>query len=194
MVTKDMARSEWTRIRAKDQIILPCSCGNRQGKISLLKMLDVRESFCRVYDGKEIILADNGYYWLQFALEGDHVWFTVMFDDQGNLLQIYIDVTNGNDTVKDDPTFEDLFLDYVVYRDHVYELDRDELDEAFRAGCITKEQYDTAQNSGKAICHVLREHLPAVKSFFLDRFHDLQKVLEPAKQPGATDERVNNRF
>lgn len=130
MVTKDMARSEWTRIRSKKQIILPCSVDGRQGKISLMKLLDVMDPFSRVYNGREIVLADNGYYWLQLAMENDHAWFTVMFDDQGKLLQIYVDITNGNHTEQDDPTFEDLFLDYVVYGDDVYELDRNELDEA----------------------------------------------------------------
>ncbi len=181
MVTKDMARSEWTRIRSKEQVILPCTCEGLHGKISLLKMLDVSEPFRRVYDGEEIVLADNGYYWLQLAMEGEHAWFTVMFDDQGNLLQIYVDVTNGNHTDVDDPTFEDLFLDYVVYGENIHELDRDELDAAYASGSITKEQFDIAQNSGKAILQFLTKHLTEAKAYFIKRFDELKAELDRTK-------------
>lgn len=187
MVTKDMARREWARIRLKEQIILPISCGERQGKVSLLKMLDVSEPFRLVYDGEEIVLADNGYYWLQLALEGDHAWFTAMFDDHGKLIQIYVDVTNGNDTEKDDPTFEDLFLDYVLYGENIYELDRDELDAAYASGYITKEQYDTAQGSGKVILQFLSGHLPEVKAFFIERFVELRTKLDRANPFGESE-------
>ncbi len=187
MITKDMARSEWTRIRSKEQIILPCSFEARQGKISLMKLLDVSEPFSRFFDSKEILLADNDYYWLQLALEGEHAWFTVMFDDEGTLLQIYVDVTNGNDTNKDDPTFEDLFLDYVVYGENIYELDRDELDAAYASGYITKEQYDTAQGSGKVILQFLSGHLPEVKAFFIERFVELRTKLDRANPFGESE-------
>ena len=178
MISKDMARSDWTRVRAKEQIILPFSCKDRKGKISLLKMLDVSEPFRRVYGGEEIVLAADGYYWLQLALEGEHAWFTVMFDDHGNLLQIYVDVTNGNDTDKDNPTFEDLFLDYVVYGDTVYELDRNELEDAYSSGVISYEQYQTALSEGEKLNRCLRENLNRIQNYFIEQYINLQNLLE----------------
>ncbi|MBQ7474121.1 MAG: DUF402 domain-containing protein [Oscillospiraceae bacterium] len=178
MVTKDMARSEWARIRARKQIILPFSMALRQGKISLMKLLDVSEPFCRSYNGREIVLADNGYYWLQLAVEGEHAWFTVMFDDRGNLLQIYADVTGGNDTEKENPTFEDLFLDYVLYENDVYELDRNELDEAYSSGGISRKQYEEALMAGEEIYRNFSEKPDRISAFFCDQFRMLLPVLE----------------
>jgi len=178
MVIKDMERSEWTRIRAKKQIILPFFCEGRHGKISLMKLMDVSTPFCRSYNGREIVLADNGYYWLQLAMEGEHAWFTVMFDALGNLLQIYVDVTSGNETDKDDPTFEDLFLDYVLYGNDVYELDREELEAAHSAGVISEAQCEAALAAGEKISHELTENTEQIKDFFSEQFEKMKATLD----------------
>ena len=101
MARKDMARSAWTRVLSKKQIVRGFACGEREGKISLLKILQIREPFKRSYEGREVVLADAGYYWLQLAADRDRAWFTVMFDDKGRLVQIYVDVTDGNDAQAD---------------------------------------------------------------------------------------------
>ena len=173
MAEKDMLRSEWTRIRRKEQIILPFFCAYGHGKISLLKMLEVSEPFCRIYGGKEIVLADNGYYWLQLALDGSHAWFTVMFDDRGRFLQIYVDVTDGNDTDKDNPSFTDLYLDFVVYDGRLYELDRSELNAALAAAAITPEQYRRAREAGAQVKAFLLENLDSLPVYFTDKLNEL---------------------
>ena len=178
MAEKDMLRSEWTRVRRKEQIILPYFCTYGHGKISLLKMLEVSEPFFRIYDGKEIVLADNGYYWLQLALDGSHAWFTVMFDDCGRFIQIYVDVTAGNDTEKDNPSFTDLYLDFVVYDGRFYELDRSELDAALAAGAITAEQYRKAREAGAQVKAFLLENLDSLPVYFSDKFNELIPKLE----------------
>ena len=173
MAEKDMLRSEWTRVRRKRQIILPFSCPCGHGKISLLKMLDVSTPFSRVYGGKEIILADRGYYWLQLALEGSQAWFTVMFDDRERFLQIYVDVTDGNETDKADPTFRDMYLDFVLYDGNLYELDRDELDAALSSGAITPEQYRKTVRAGLCIKDYLSENLESLPKYFTDKLQEL---------------------
>ena len=178
MAEKDMLRSEWTRVRRKEQIILPYFCTYGHGKISLLKMLEVSEPFCRIYGGKEIVLADNGYYWLQLALDGSHAWFTVMFDDRGRFLQIYVDVTDGNDTDKDNPSFTDLYLDFVVYDGRLYELDRSELDAALAAAAITPEQYREAKDAGEQVKAFLLENLDSLPVYFTDKLNELIPKLE----------------
>ena len=110
MDVRDMARSAWTRIRSKQQIIRDFAWGEYLGKVSLLKILDITAPLIRSYEGHEVLLADTGYYWLQLAIHGSHAWFTVMFDARGKLIQIYVDVTDGNDALKDNPTFSDLYL------------------------------------------------------------------------------------
>ena len=113
MSKKDMLRSAWTRVRSKKQIIREFACGEHKGKISLLKILELSGPFVRRYENREIVLADAGYYWLQLAEDRSHAWFTVMFDDQGRFIEIYVDVTDGNDALAENPTFDDMYLDYV---------------------------------------------------------------------------------
>ena len=120
MSKKDMLRSAWTRVRSKKQIIREFACGEHKGKISLLKILELSGPFVRRYENREIVLADAGYYWLQLAEDRSHAWFTVMFDDQGRFIEIYVDVTDGNDALAENPTFDDMYLDYVVADGKVY--------------------------------------------------------------------------
>ena len=120
MSKRDMSRSAWTRVLSKKQIIRGFSRGDRVGKISLMKILALSAPLIRSYEGRDCVLADAGYYWLQLAMHASHAWFTVMFDERGELVQIYVDVTDGNDALIDDPCFEDMYLDYVVHGGRVY--------------------------------------------------------------------------
>ena len=178
MSERDMARSDWSRVYSKKQVFRDFSCGGREGRISLLKITAIRSPFIRRLDGQEVLLADTGYYWLQLALDGSHAWFTVMFDDRGELIQIYVDVTGGNEAKKENPTFEDMYLDYVVYGDNVYELDRDELEEAYSSGAIDKERYLTALDEGKKIRDLLTANTRQVREFFARQFRAMEPDLE----------------
>ncbi len=178
MSERDMARSDWTRVYSKKQVFRDFSCKGRKGRISLLKITAIRSPFIRRLDGHEVLLADVGYYWLQLAFDGSHAWYTVMFDDSGELIQIYVDVTAGNEALKENPTFVDMFLDYVVWGGKVYELDRDELEEAFSSGAIDERQYLTAIDEGKRIRDFLTENTQQVREFFIRQFHGMEPELE----------------
>ena len=178
MSKKDMLRSAWTRVRSKKQIIREFACEEHKGKISLLKILELSGPFVRRYEDREIVLADAGYYWLQLAEDRSHAWFTVMFDDQGRFIEIYVDVTDGNDALAENPTFDDMYLDYVVADGKVYELDRDELEEAYASGAVTKEQYDTALAEGEKIRKNLTENTEQAIAFFTEQYEILKHELE----------------
>ena len=178
MDLRDMERSAWTRIRAKRQIIRDFAFENYIGKISQLKILEISEPLKRSYDGQEVLLADVGYSWLQLAIHRSHAWFTVMFDETGKLIQIYVDVTDGNDALKPNPTFSDLYLDYVVHGSQVYELDRDEVEEAYRSGAITEIQYETALTAGERIYRELKQNREQIQAFFSSQFESLRVELE----------------
>ena len=178
MSERDMERSAWTRVLSKKQIIRDFALGERRGKISLLKILALTEPMMRSYEGREIVLADAGYCWLQLALDRSHAWFTVMFDEQGRLIQIYVDVTDGNRALIANPRFEDMYLDYVVHGARVYELDRDELEEAYRSGAITEIQYETALTAGERIYRELEQNREEIQTFFKSQFRTLRAELE----------------
>ena len=178
MPEKDMLRSTWTRVLSKRQVIRDFIRGEDQGKISLLKILEISGQLKRSYEDREVVLADAGYYWLQLAMDRSHAWFTVMFDDQGRFIEIYVDVTDGNDALAENPTFDDMYLDYVVADGKVYELDRDELEEAYASGAVTKEQYETALAEGEKIRKNLTENTEQAIAFFTEQYEILKHELE----------------
>ena len=178
---KDMARADWTRILAKRQIIRDFAHEGMTGKISLMKIEEISEPLTRRYEGEEIVLFGKGFYWLQLAVEKAHAWYTVMYDEAGQLVQIYVDITDGNDTRREIPVFEDMYLDYVLHGDKVYELDRDELDAAYSSGDVTRRQYETALAEGEKVRSCLTAHPERVRAFFAEQFNALRKELDVTK-------------
>ena len=89
-------------------------------------------------------VAATGYKWLQIAVENENYWITAMFDDNNNIVQIYCDVTDGN-VLGDNPYFDDLFIDIVLYNDNVFMIDQDDLINAYREGVISTLQYNKAK-------------------------------------------------
>ena len=174
MVRKDMLRSDGHRIRRKRQIIRDFAREGREGKISLLEILEITEPLVREYEGREVVLADRGYFWLQLGLQGDTAWYTVMFDPEGELVQIYVDVTAGNDCERENPVFDDLYLDFVVHGEQVYELDRDELEAAYASGEISGALYETALAAGERLGKLLREQREQIQTFFREQFRQLK--------------------
>ncbi len=158
MDRRTMRRDDWTRILEKDVIIRDFRWNGLPGKISLIKIKKVSGPRFVDYGTEKVKIVDEGYSWVQFALEGAYYWVTSMFDPQDRLVQIYIDITGGNITDTDDPWFEDMYLDYVVHGDAVLEMDRDELTEAYKNGRITKEQYERTAREGDAMLVYLKEN------------------------------------
>ena len=67
-----------------------------------------------------------------------------MFDTNDNLVQIYCDVNDGN-VLGDNPYFDDLFTDIVLFNDEVFMVDQDDLINAYREGVISPLQYNKAK-------------------------------------------------
>lgn len=180
MAVKDMNHSNWSRVRSKQQIIRAFERGAQRGKISLLKFTEITEPLIRHNGERELVLADVGYYWLQLAVDQARAWFTAMYDDHGRFLELYVDVTDGNDAQKDNPSFDDMYLDYVVSAQTVIELDRNELEDAFAAGVISRTQYENALATGAALYRDLTANREQIKAFFAGQFAALRADLERA--------------
>ena len=181
MAVKDMNRSNWSRVRSKQQLIRTFTRGDQRGKISLLKITEITEPLILHNGERELVLADVGYYWLQLAVDQARAWFTAMYDDQGRFLELYVDVTDGNNALQENPCFDDMYLDYVVSAQKVIELDRNELEDAFAAGVISRTQYENALTAGAAIYRDLTTNREQIKGFFADQFAVLRAELERAQ-------------
>lgn len=160
MDIRNMKRSDWHRIQKRDYACRACEADGVREMESVLTIREITEPL-KVRRGEEwVTIVERGYRWVQIAREGAPVWLTAMFDERGQFLQMYFDVTAGNrfDT-PDDPCFRDMYLDVVVTPEgRMLVLDQDELDEALHKGDITPEEHDRAGRACQALCAWLKEH------------------------------------
>ncbi len=156
---RTIRRDDWHRVLEKKVLIEDFRWKDIPGKISLLRIDRVSEPLFVSYSTGPVKIVDAGWSWVQIALEGQFYWITSMFDETDRLVQIYIDITDGNVTDTEDPWFADLYLDYVIHirDDAVIEMDRDELDAAFRDGAVTRTQYERTISEGEKMLRYLRE-------------------------------------
>lgn len=160
MNKRTIRRDDWYRVLEKEVIIQDFRWKEMSGKISLLQINKVSSPLTIDYGSEQVKIVDVGYSWVQIAPEGQFFWITSMFDENDRLVEIYIDMTDGNVTDADDPWFSDMYLDYVVHlqADSVMELDRDELDEAYRSRLITQQQYERTLQEGSKIYQYLTDN------------------------------------
>ncbi len=159
MNIKTIRRDDWHQMLEKEVIIRDFRWKGMPGKIALIRIRKVSGPFSIDYGTDRVKIVDAGYSWVQIAPEGQFFWITSMFDENDRLVEIYIDMTDGNITDTGDPWFADMYLDYVVHlqADSVIELDREELTGAYKAGKITLQHYERTLDEGGKIYRYLKE-------------------------------------
>lgn len=158
---RDMRRSDWHRILERKYTVSPCGFMDMEGVVSLLQIQKVTEPL-RVSgeNGAKVLIADKGFSWLQVAFREQFFWVTVMYDDRGQFLQAYFDITAGNTFEDmDNPKFQDMYLDLVLPEDgRIQVLDKDELEEALELKEITEKEYAQAVNAGEELYRFLQKN------------------------------------
>jgi len=179
MKRKHADRYDWKRILSKQFALTEVDSPEFTGYISLIKFNAVRQPLTVTMDGKRIKLVDTGYCWMQYFPLHEHYSITTVFDEQGEVIQWYVDVCEPVGT--DDrgiPYFDDLYLDVVLLPSgHIFLLDEDELEEALEWGRITHDQYSTAVKEASRLVHEVKEH-PLVRRSKED-FIMMQQLLVP---------------
>lgn len=169
---KYMSRSSWSRIIDREYAVIDIDDNNLKGKAGLLYMKKVREPLTKTYNSKQITIVNKDYYWLQIGLENVNYWITAMYDNYGNLIQYYIDITKKNFINNDDSYFEDLFVDVVILPDgeKIY-LDIDELKKAFDEKVITQDEYILAIDQADYISTSILSHREKFDDFCYKYFN-----------------------
>ncbi|MEK4738409.1 MULTISPECIES: DUF402 domain-containing protein [Bacillus] len=141
--------SSWKRLIEKDYMVKQVE----DGMLGILDIKKVREPSYKEYNGKQRCIAGDGYTWMQYFINGENFAITAMLDNQKQLLQYYIDVTKEYKIDERGlPYFDDLYLDVVLLPNgEIYVLDEDELEDAYKIGDVTKEEYELAWNTTKWI-------------------------------------------
>ncbi|MEY9865213.1 putative RNA-binding protein associated with RNAse of E/G family [Peribacillus sp. B2I2] len=161
-------RLEWKRVLGRKYAQAFLDTKEFKGYITLLHIIKVAEPLSVRYEEKNICIVDDGYTWLQqFPLEKKHS-VTTMFDNNGNIVQWYIDVCLENGLDNDIPYLDDLYLDIILLPSgEVIQKDADELEEALLNGIIDKSLYDSAWDEVNILTKLINN-----RSFeFLDLSH-----------------------
>jgi predicted RNA-binding protein associated with RNAse of E/G family len=106
-------------------------------------------------------IVDRGYDWLQHFPDGAHYVLLAAFDQNGELVQWYIDICGqvGLDE-RGIPCYQDLYLDIVISpAGETLLLDVDELDEALRQGEVTAAEYNFAWREASTLLTALEEDM-----------------------------------
>ena len=138
---------------------------------------------------KSVKIVENGYRWVQIALDGEYFWMTAMFSETGELSEVYFDITDGNKlSDRGEPWFADMYLDVVTDSSGaVFVLDRDELDDALRTGDITRDQYDRSVTECEKLYRTLCEKKDEICEFCRRSFKKLKTLEEKDKENTMND-------
>jgi uncharacterized protein len=178
LTKKDMSRSDWPRVTEKAYAHMLVNEEDFSGAAGLLYLKSVKDPLVVTpYSGKSLIIADKGYYWLQFAPENRDYWLTVMFDCTEDIIEFYFDITDGNVITDNGQSWSyDLFLDVVLLPDgSKFLLDEDELRQALQKNEITKEQFDKAYLCADSIMKEFGGHITELTDFCVRHFRVLEQ-------------------
>ncbi|MCE4965131.1 hypothetical protein BU679_06490 [Staphylococcus chromogenes] len=142
---KYIDKRHWRRLIDRDYIEVKVNNNKFKGIIGLITMNKVKEPLEVTVVGKQMVVANDHFQWLQILPEKKRYSITVMFNDKGEPLQYYFDINLKNITQKGRARTVDLCLDVLVLPNGKYELvDQDDLERALKSKQITRKQYHEA--------------------------------------------------
>jgi uncharacterized protein len=163
---KSAERPYWPRLLRRRFYLERVDDSRFCGYVSLICMDEVRAPLIRPFRGMPVCLVDNGYSWLQHFPAGEHFTLTTQFDQEGRIVQQYIDIirTQGVDE-RGIPWIEDLYLDISILPTGETELlDRDELDQALEKGDITPADHAAALREAERLLGMIsKNELPLLR-------------------------------
>lgn len=174
---KPISRNDWKRVSKKK--IAFCEIKEKEGVACLIQVQEITAPLIKNCFGKNVTLVDVGYYWLQLAFKNENVWLTVMFDEKGNFIQYYFDITRKNVIDGENSYFEDLFLDVIVQEnDEIDVLDSNELELALEENVIKSEEFKLAHKIKGEIIENLLKKRDKCDRICVQYFNILKKILE----------------
>ena len=117
-----------------------------KGYVGLIDIKKVKDEWYVPRDnGKQICILANNYKWLLFYPDSSDHAISAFFDENGEIIEWYIDVVKEMGIENGMPYMIDLYLDLIITSEgDIYVLDEEELKEALKSKDITKEDFDKA--------------------------------------------------
>lgn len=182
---KYMSKPNWKRVTDREYIYKYIEEENFKGVASLIHIKEVTSPSFRNYQDKiNVKIADKDFYWLQIGIEKANYWITAMYDENKNIVQYYIDITEKNVIKKEeDSYFYDLFLDIVLLNTgKVIVLDEEELKQAYENKKINDKQYELSCAITKDIVRYLPKKKYLLEEFCNKYFNVLLKELKKREE------------
>ena len=131
-----------TYLRDVEEYILTLDFTNKDYYLAKKKI--IKTTPFTLSNGPKII--DNGYYILEILPKNENYAIRVYFDNNKNVIEYYIDITNGGgiDDESKVPYYYDLYLDITITNGNIEVLDKDELENAFSNKLIDINTYNKA--------------------------------------------------
>jgi len=116
---------------------------NLNGYAAHVKILEIDRPFIV---GEGVCIGDVGYSWVQFLPDNENWALCAMYDNHGNIIEWYFDITRKNAVDEEgSPYCDDLYLDLVVMPDgRILIFDEDELQDAYESDMITADEFHMA--------------------------------------------------
>ncbi len=181
MKRKELGRFQWRRAIDRRDAHKVWESKAFTGETSLIHVLKAEKPNIKKFLGKEpVTILDDGFFWMQVAVQGQHWWLTAMFDPQLRPTQYYFDITLENHLLGSEKSwFWDIYLDVVLMPDGRMELlDADELEEALCSGDITKEQYENAWIWAKKLMEELQGKQELIQNFCQEKLNEMLPLLK----------------
>ncbi|CAM3008938.1 hypothetical protein CD039_00885 [Staphylococcus argensis] len=176
MKVKYIDKRHWRRIIDRDYTEVRVNNNKFKGIIGLVEMHKVRDPLEVSVVNRNIIVADDGYQWLQILPDKKRYSITVMMDDKGNPLEYYFDINIKNITQRGHARTLDLFLDVLVLPNGEYELvDEDDLLRALNDAEITNKQYHEAYVIAHQLMIKIDADFPAMQDKIMYCFHKIKQ-------------------
>ena len=176
MIRKFVNKSDWIRVTTFKDKTLKIKDENFEGYIYGIYVEKANKRFEVSYGDENFLILDNGYIWIQIVPTSKHYTVTIMFDNERNIIQWYIDVTNMNGVDSDGRIFyDDLYLDIVITKErNIILINEDKINNALNNYVITSEQYKNAYKEARDIMNKITkegmEKIEVKSKKILDKF------------------------
>ena len=153
MKRSELSYSEWKCIISKSINRKYVQADFFEGYIQIIDIEEVTKSQIWKFNGKDIVVCDNGLKWISILPKNEFYCITAMLNEKEEIILWYIDMIASQGITEDGtPYFDDLYLDLVVYPDGTIIVDdMDELQEALAIRDITSEQYNLAISTSRKL-------------------------------------------
>jgi predicted RNA-binding protein associated with RNAse of E/G family len=156
---------EWPSATAKRFAVTALAEPGLTGYVALLAFDAIDPPGRLAYGDQQLLIADNGYCWLQYYPRDAHHTLTATFDESDRFVYWYIDIVKAHGLGDDGiPWYDDLYLDIIILADGaIHVLDADELDEALATQRITPGDWQLAwDETNRLLAALERGPLPAM--------------------------------